>query len=198
MRKFIFNMQFPDWCSAVNIHGYQFTRVEDYGEKVSRLQHQRPFHSEFKIAQTMGEHVITAYVDLPKHEDLAVLEWSKPNSTSLVDILLLLSIFTGRDVFVSGTDNGHGIYLTDPRQYHGGGVLRASLPSKASHTDQSKNEIYDIGFEEGLNLIYDLIRSEEWLQKYKHGYFLFLMKQASYQQPIESTFTQFSIIISYR
>jgi hypothetical protein len=191
MQKFVFNLEFPSWCPAVNIHGYQFTRVDDYAEKVLRLQHQYPFHSEFKISQTIGEHVITAHVDLPKHEDKAVLGWSKPNAPALNDILLLLSIFCGRDVFVSGRDKGHGIYLTDPRQYHWGGVLRASLPSKASHADRSKNEIaYNIGFEEGLNLIYTLIRSEEWLQKYRRGYFLFLIKQASYEQPVESAFTQ--------
>src|SRR5215211_2921314 len=109
MQKFVFNLEFPSWCPAVNIHGYQFTRVDDYAEKVLRLQHQFAFQSEFKISPTMGEHVITAHVDLPKQEDKAVLEWSRPNATALNDILLLLSIFSGRDVFVSGRDNGHGI-----------------------------------------------------------------------------------------
>lgn len=174
----------------MNIHGYHFTRVEDYREKVLRLQHKVPFQSEFKISQTMGEHVITAYVDLPKHEDKAVFEWSQRNATALNDILLLLSIFTGRDVFVSESDKGDRFYLTDPRQYRGG-ILRASLPYKASHADRSKNVIaYNIGFEEELNRIYVLIKSKEWLQKYKRGYFLFLIKQASYEQPIESAFTQ--------
>lgn len=191
MQKFVFNLEFPPWCPAVNIYGYQFTRVPEYEEKVLRLQHQFAFQSEFKISPTMGEHVITAYVDLPKHEDKAVLEWSKSNATALDDILLLLSIFSGRDIFVSESDKVDGIYLADSRQYHGGGVLRASLPYKASHTNRSKNEIaYDIGFEEGLNRVYALIRSEEWLQKYRRGYFLFLMQQASYEQPIESAFTQ--------
>ncbi len=139
----------------------------------------------------MGEHVITAFVDLPEREDNAVLEWSKPKATALDDLLLLLSIFSGRDVFLSKSDKGDGVYQADPRQYHGGGVLRASLPYKASHTDPNKKDIaYDVGFEEELNRIYLLIRSEEWLQKYRRGYFLFLVQQASYEQTIESAFTQ--------
>ena len=38
--------------------------------------------------------------------------------------------------------------------------------------------------------MYALIRSEEWLQKYRRGYFLLLARQAFYEQPIESAFTQ--------
>ena len=191
MRKSIYNLEFPSWCPAMNIYGYKFTRIEDYAEKVLRLQHLVSIQSEFRITPTMGEHVITAYVDLPKHEDKAVLEWSKPNPTALDDVLLLLSIFSGRDVFLSESDKAGSVYLADPRQYHGGRVLISSIPYKASHADPNKNEIaYDIGREEGLNRIYALMRSEEWLQKYRRGYFLFLAQQAYYEQPIESTFTQ--------
>ncbi len=191
MRKLVYNLEFPSWCPAMNIYGYKFSRVEDYAEKVLRLQHQFAFQSEFRISPTMGEHVITAYVDIPEHEDKAVLEWSKPKATALADLLLLLSIFSGRDVFLSESDKGGGIYLADPRQYHGGGVLRASLPYRASHIDSNRNDVaYNIGFEEELNRIYSLIRSEEWLQTYRRGYFLFLVQQASYEQTIESAFTQ--------
>jgi hypothetical protein len=173
----------------MNIYGYKFSRVEDYAEKVLRLQRLVPIHSEFRIPATMGEHVITAFVDLPECEDNAVLEWAKSNATALVDVLLLLSIFSGRDVFLSQNEEGDGIYLADPRQYHGGGILRASLRYKASHNDQNQNQIaYNIGFEEELNRIYALIRSEEWLQKYNRGYFLFLVQQASYEQTIDSAF----------
>lgn len=191
MRKSIYNLEFPSWCPIMNIYGYKFTRVEDYAEKVLRLQHLVSIHSEFRISPTMGEHVITAYVDIPKHEDNAVLEWSKPNATALDDVLLLLSIFSGRDVLLSESNKAGGVYLADPRQYHGGRVLTSSIPYKASHAAPDKNEIaYDIGREEGLNRVYALIRSEQWLKKYRQGYFLFLAQQASYEQPIESAFTQ--------
>ena len=131
MRKLIYNLEFPSWCPAMKIYGYEFTRVEDYAEKVLRLQHLTWIQSEFRIPPTMGEHTITAYVDLPEQEDKAVLEWSNPNATALVDVLLLLSIFSGRDVFLSESDKADGVYLADPRIYHGGGVLISSLPYKA-------------------------------------------------------------------
>jgi hypothetical protein len=175
----------------MTIHGYKFTRVEDYADRVLRLQHLVSVHSEFRILPTMGEHTITAFVELPEQEDKAVLEWSNPGATALADVLLLLSIFSGRDVFLAESNNADGVYLADPRIYHGSGVLNASIPYKASHTDPKKLEIaYDIGREEGLNQVYALIRSEEWLQKYRRGYFLFLAQQAFYEQPIESAFTQ--------
>ena len=191
MRKLIYNLEFPSWCPAMIIHGYKFTRAEDYVEKVSRLQHLVSAHSEFRILPTMGENVITAYVDLPEQEDKAVLEWSNPAATALEDVLLLLSIFSGRDVFLAKSDETDGIYLADPRIYHGGGALICSIPYKASHTDSEMQEIaYDIGREEGLNQVYSLMRSEEWLQKYRRGYFLLLAQQAFHEQPIEPAFTQ--------
>jgi hypothetical protein len=140
----------------------------------------------------MGEHTITAYVELPEQEDKAVLEWSNTGATAQADVLLLLSIFSGRDVFLTESNSAAGVFLADPRIYQGGGVLISSIPYKASpHTDPENLEFtYDIGREEGLNQIYTLMRSEEWLQKYRRGYFLFLARQAFYQQPIESAFTQ--------
>lgn len=141
----------------------------------------------------MGENIVTSYVELPKQEDDAVFEWSKSKATALDDLMLLLSIFTGRDVFLSDSDNemGEEVYAADPRQYRGGGILRTSIKYRASHDRLSRSEIpYDIGFEEEINRVYVLTRSTEWQQKYKRGYFLFLMQQASYEQPIESAFTQ--------
>jgi hypothetical protein len=191
MQKRIYNLEFPSWCPALTIYGYKFTRVDNYAEEVLRLQHLVPKQSEFRISRTMGKHTKTAYVELPEQEDKAVLEWSNSNATALQDVLFLLSIFVGRDVFLSKSKESDEFYLADPRQYHGGGVLRCSLPYKASHTDSSKQEIsYDIGMEEGINQVYMLMRSEEWLHKYKQGYFLLLARQTFYEQPIESAFTQ--------
>ena len=175
----------------MTIHGYKFTRVEDYADRVLHLQHLVSEHSEFRISPTMGGHTITAYVELPEQEDKAVLEWSNTGATALADVLLLLSIFSRRDVFLTESNSVAGVFLADPRIYQGGGVLISSIPYKASHTDPESLEFaYDIGREEGLNQIYALMRSEEWLQKYKRGYFLFLARQAFYQQPTESAFTQ--------
>jgi len=191
MRKQVYNLEFPCWCPAMTIHGYRFTRVEDYADSVARLQHLVSFHSELRVQATTGQHAITAYVDLPEQEDEAVLGWSDSGLTALSDVLLLLSIFTKRNVFLAESNNVAGVVLADPRVYQWGGVLICSLPYKESPEDpKSLDFAYDIGREEGLNQIYMLLRSEEWQRRYAHGYFLFLAQQAFHQQPLESAFIQ--------
>ena len=177
----------------MTVFGYRFTRVEEYADRVVRLQHLVTRYSEFKIRANTGEHAITAYVDIPEHEERPVLVWVDSNSTALSDILLLLSIFTQRDVFVAeikenNEDNDH-IITTDPRVYQGGGILRCSIPYKDQPIEPEPFR-YDIGFEEGLNRIYELIRSEVWQQKYRQGYFLFLARMAFRRQPLEAAFIQ--------
>jgi hypothetical protein len=150
------------------------------------------FHSEFEINANTGTHAITAYVEIPEREESAVLEWGNDDATALKDVLLLLSIFTERDVFVieSQTNQDATVVITaDHRVYSGGGILRCSIPYK-KHPLKPEPYSYDIGFEEGLNQIYTLIRSEGWQHKYKQGYFLFLARMAFRRQPLEAAFTQ--------
>jgi hypothetical protein len=139
------------------------------------------FSSEFEIHPITGKHAITAYVDLPENEQEAALAWAGgSNTTPLSDILLLLSIFTRRDVFVvdSAIDDGSGkVIVADPRFYPWGGVLGCSLPCRAQPIEPPPLS-YDIGFEEGLNKVYELVRTEEWQHEYQKGYFLFLAQQA--------------------
>jgi hypothetical protein len=192
VKKIVYNLEFPSWCPEITIFGYRFSRVVDYEEKLFRLQHLVPMHSEFQLRLNTGEHSATAIVDMPEKEETAVLEWADANSTALNDIILLLSIFRGRDIFVtdiSESGNYHGVITIDPRIHQGGGVLECSIPYKASSTNTLPYP-YDIGFEEGLNQIYQLIRSEEWQHKYKHGYFLFLANMAFHRQPLEARFIQ--------
>jgi len=193
MRKRIYNLEFPSWCPSMTIYGYRFIRVDDYGDRIARLQYLVTSQSEFAISANTGEHAITAYVELPKHEDNAVLEWANGGNTALSDVLLLLSIFTGRDVFaVEDSNSSVGVILADPRQYQWGGVLICSIPYKEQPpADPETWEFgYDIGREEGLNQIYALMRGEEWQRKYERGYFLFLAKQAFHRQSLESSFSQ--------
>jgi hypothetical protein len=173
----------------------------------------------FQIRPNPGTHAITAHVDIPDNQEKAVLEWFDTNSTALNDVLLLLSIFTGREVFIIDEDvydpSDFGL-TADPRIYQWGGIIRTSIPYKHKSTatmppenaqfyeiiDTEEGEQwvpaewpsdpsgYNIGFEEGLNEIYQLIRSEEWQQKYQGGYFLFLARSAFRRQILESSFLQ--------
>lgn len=191
MQKPIYNLEFLSWCKVMTIHGYTFTRVDDYEDQVKRLQHLTWSQSEFTIPPAMGEHVVTAYVEIPSQEEGAVLDWSKSNATALDDVLLLLSIFTRRDVFYVENEDTKVVYGPDSNLYRGGGILLASIPYKASQTDRGNDEpAYDVGWEEGLNRVYSLMRAEGWQQIYGRGYYLFLAKQAFHEQTIESAFTQ--------
>jgi len=190
----VYNLEFPSWCSEINIFGYRFSRVSDYENKILSLQHIGSGVSEFNIQANTGKHAHTANVELPEKEPKAILEWSGTNNSALMDMLLFLSIFTGRDVFAleslnsTSQDNGMVIYR-DPRQYLWGGTLRCSIPYKRQPIELEPRG-YNVGFEEGINQIYKLIRSEEWQKKYKGGYFLRLANMAFHHQTLESTFVQ--------
>ncbi|MCQ3929150.1 MAG: hypothetical protein DPW16_01715 [Chloroflexi bacterium] len=191
MRKWIYNLEFPDWCPVLTIFGYKFIRVEDYQNRLNQLQHLVTVHSEFEVLANTGQHAITAYVEIPKSEDKAVLEWANQNCTALNDILLLLSLFIGRDVFAIDENNVDiGVITADPREYQWGGTLRCSIPYKKQVLDSISPIGYDIGFEEGLNQIYSIMRTNEWQKKYEGGYFLFLANQAFRRQSLESAFSQ--------
>jgi len=192
VRKEVYNLEFPSWCEEMTIFGYHFTRVDDYQTKVTGLQHLVEINVEFQIRRNTGNHAVTAYVDLPEKEQKAVLAWADRSNTALTDILLLLSIFTRRDVFAldSAIDDGTGkVIIADPRVYPCGGVLGASIPYKNEPIPDDEPHGYNIGFEQCLNQIYELIRTEEWKARYERGYFLFLAQQAFRSHSPDITFT---------
>ena len=55
----VYNLEFPSWCPEINIFGYKFTRVKNYGDRLSDLQHLRKFHSEYKIKLNTGYEVFS-------------------------------------------------------------------------------------------------------------------------------------------
>ena len=131
MRKEVYNLEFPPWCKEVSIFGYDFTRVDDYQTRVASLQHLITSYVEFRIPANTGNHAVTAYVDLPGREEKAAIKRPGTHGTALSDILLLLSIFTGRDVFtVDGASDGSTgrIIIADPRIYDWGAALITSIP----------------------------------------------------------------------
>jgi hypothetical protein len=193
VRKEVYNLQFPSWCKEITVFGYHFTRVDDYRDRLASLQHWTPEHSEFKIRPNAGNHAVTAYVDLPEREEKSVLKQHGSENTALSDVLLLLSIFTSRDVFMVDNASNVGkyrIFTADPRVYDWGGVLTTSIPYKREPIPDDEPHGYNIGFEEGLNQVYALVRSEDWQRKYQGGHFLVLANQAFRCQPLETAYTQ--------
>lgn len=192
VKKQIYNLEFPSWCQEMTISGYRFSRLDDYQSRLADLQHFIRTTAEFTINPNSGKHAITAYVDIPDTEEKAVIgENNNTRAAALNDILLLLSLFTQRDVFTADTtERGANIITADPRMYGMGGVLRCSLPYKNKPIPDDEPYGYDIGFEEGVNQVYSLVRSEDWQRKYQSGHFLLLARQAFRRQPLETVFIQ--------
>lgn len=194
VKKEIYNLEFPSWCQELTIFGYKFSRLDDYKSRLADLQHFITVSDEFTINKNLqGKHSITAYVNIPDVEEKAVI--GQGNNTRIApainDILLLLSLFTRRDVFVAdATERGANFITADPREYAMGGVLRCSIPYKNKPIPDDEPYGYDIGFEEGINQVYSLVRSEDWQRKYKNGQFLLLARQAFRRQPLETVFIQ--------
>ncbi|MFA7079071.1 MAG: hypothetical protein WC147_11785, partial [Syntrophomonas sp.] len=69
-----------------------------------------------------------------------------------------------------------------------GGILRMSIPYKEMRNNSDPYVCYDIGFQESLNSMYELIRTEEWQKTYEKGYFLLIAKNAFKPQILETSF----------
>ena len=192
MKKPVYNLKFPSGCSSITIFSYRFIKIDGYPEQLQKLQHLISYHADINISANTGQHAHTAFVEIPDTEQKTVFKWKDACSTALDDILLLLSLFTRRDVFAMEKGQENNVILADPRVYDWGGILRVSIPYRKINQQETVEDIYpcDIGFEEGLNQIYSLIRSEEWQNKYRGGHFLFLAKQAFHKQTLEASFTQ--------
>ncbi len=186
MEKRIYNLEFPSYCQELSVFGYRFVRAQNYKEKFLKLYHVGNSFSEFNITSSFGRHAITAIAELPEIEHNAVLPWEGV-STALRDVLFLLSIFTKRDVFPQAEDEI--IYMhSDPRMYTGGGALRVSIPYEAKKAENG--EEFDIGFENGLNKVYEVIRSDDWQTTYSGGHYLFLARMAFKTHFLETAYLQ--------
>ncbi len=202
----IFNLEFPPYINELTIGDYLFKRVENYPEVFRSMMHLvNSTGSEFNTNVQTGSHQITATVKLPEKEKKCVLPWSDKNLTQLDDVLFLLTIFTGRNVFKKNWEDKNDIaIIQDHRIHHYGGQLHLSLSHdwlfKNKDTGELKNEeemrntqIFDwnkvnVGFEKSLNQVLATISSKKWQEEYEGGYFLFLFRSAIQRQIIETSF----------
>ncbi len=202
----IFNLEFPPDIEKLNIGGYTFKRVKNYKEAFDGMMCLvNSSGSEFDTNIKVGSHQITATVEIPQQENKCVLPFGNKKLTQLDDILFLLTIFTDRNVFKKDwEDSDNTAVISDHRIHQYGGQLACSIKyeSRWKHintgelkTEQEMKEtpIFDyhqinIGFENTLNKVFDLVSSKKWQDKYEGGYFLFLFKSAMQRQIIETSF----------
>lgn len=202
----IFNLEFPPYVEELKIGNYLFKRIKNYQEAFGGMMCLvNSSGSEFDTQVKTGSHQITATVEISQKEKKCVLPFENRKLTQLDDILFLLTIFTGRNVFKKDwQDSNNTMIISDHRRHQYGGQLRCSIQYelrwKHINTGELKTETeikgipifdynqIDIGFENTLNKITDLISSKKWQDKYEGGYFLFLFKSAMQRQIIETSF----------
>src|SRR5882724_4342036 len=93
----VYNLEFEAYCHNFDLFGYEFRRVRNYKDQLQKLFHDVSCTHEFSIERNTGQHAITGTVTLPAREKRAVLPWKDKKTPALSDVLLVLSIFTGRE-----------------------------------------------------------------------------------------------------
>lgn len=201
-QKQVFNLEFRH-ANELKIGGYNFHKTEEYNEVFRRLAHHvhRVGTSETEVKPQTGTHQITTVVDIPDAEENAALPWAREGERALADVLLLLTLFTGRDVFIKDWEGDLPI-IADPRLHQWGAQFRlaptfeeawrnkdtgAIVTKKPTEYELSFDYI-DIGFEKAINAVLNTIRSPEWQELYDGGYFIFLYRDMVKRQIIEKSF----------
>jgi hypothetical protein len=181
----VYNLEFEWPDEKMEIGSYAFLPSEDYWDRYLRMQHLGGPHGS--IEACTGSHQITGTVQCPDNPRPAALGWGHDAPTELDDILLLLSLFTRRKVFVLAPREVDEVVIADPRMFHYGGGLRLSL-GRETRMDESGEEEHSINLVGGLSKVNQLIRSNTWRSTYGNGRFLFLFGSACHRQILETSF----------
>lgn len=202
----VYNLEFPVYIDTLNISGYKFKRIPNYASAFVGLQHTiKVIGSEFPIEPNTGTHQLTATVEIPSEENSCILPWTKDSKFSkLQDVILFLSLFTGRNVFVLNPGEEKYPLRPDPRGHFWGGQFRLSIRRNTKWRDKITGAIYsdeemegkpvynyehlDFGLEGTINDILQTIASQKWRDEYDTGYFIFTFRQALRENDIEPAF----------
>ena len=169
----VYNLVFPEYSpETMNIAGYTFRKADNYIEQIKKLSWlEGTIYDNIGIIPNVGEHIITATVETPQIEEKSVFMWVFKKSKAIRDILLLLGLFTGREVFAVIQNNNElkreALTKSDSREYLWGKIIKNALGNQ---------------LDEGINRIYTLIRDNEWQNKYSNGFYLLLLNASLKKQ----------------
>lgn len=202
----VYNLEFPAYINTLDIAGYKFKRIADYATAFAGLQHIIEVSgSEFPIKPNTGTHQKTATVEIPETEEETILPWVKgSNFTKLQDILLFLTLFTGRNVFTLNPGEEKYPLRPDPRGHFWGGQFRLSIQHDVKWKHKTTGELkseeemrdvpvfdynrLDLGLGKTICALLENINSKKWRKKYGTGYFIFTFRQIVKQENIEQAF----------
>src|SRR3990167_3927920 len=124
----VYNLEFPEYVMEFNIGSYRFKRTANYEEAFAGLQHVVEVSGgEFPQKLNTGTHQQTATVEIPQKEEVAILPWIRGSKfKKLQDVLLMLTLFTGRNVFHLNPGQEKYPLRPDPRGHFYGGQFRLS------------------------------------------------------------------------
>lgn len=199
----IYNLEFPNNVHSFQVAEYTFTRVAEYKDRIKKLSHSYSYHSDVSVKICSGEHIITAYMSRPEKENEAVLPWSSDSEQEeYLDVLLILSITTGRNIFAKNWSEENVQIISDSRQQRGR-FIRFVFPVSKGKNNNTGEVIdgedmdgrdsflwkrFDQGLEITANKILSTIRDTNWQKKYQNGSFLFIFNQSLQRQRTESAF----------
>lgn len=192
----VYNLEFPIGISELKICGYIFKAIANYQEALN-------FMPNYFVTNITGSHQITAIVEIPDKEDSTILPFEN-KKTKLYDILLFLTIFSGRNVFVKDWEGDLPITADHRMHTFAGGDLRLSIDLDNKVRVKGTGEIIDsisadgipvldieyvsLGFDTAIEKIINHISEKEWSERYDDGYFLFMYQVMLRYQNIESSF----------
>jgi len=184
----VYNLKFEWAGEMMEIPPYVFVPVDDYCDRYRKLQHLVDVGGGYcgSTKAVTGQHQVTGSVLLPDNEPPAALAWGHPDPTGLDDILLLLSIFTGRKVFALDPNVDDGPIIADPREFQYGGGVGLSLGQVSRPGEFGLD--YARNLSAGTSEVLALIGSDAWRSAYGEGKFLFLFLAACQRQISESSF----------
>jgi len=185
----VYNLKFEWPDEKMVIEPYVFVPADGYCDRYKRLQHLVDVGGGYAggTKAITGEHQVTGAVHLPDEAPPPALGWGHESPTALDDILLLLSIFTGRKVFALAPDMADAPIVADSRKYQYSGGVGLSL-GKVTRPDESGGTEYALNLSAGTSAVLERIRSDAWRSTYRDGRFLFTFAAACPRQILETSF----------
>lgn len=192
----VYNLEFPIGITELKICGYVFTAVQDYSRVLALMPN-------YSVTNITGSHQVTATVTTPDNEENSLLPFQTTRS-KLYDVLLFLTIFSGRNVFVK--DWNADLPITADYRMHtfAGADLRLSIDLDHKVRVKGTGEIIDsvsangipfwdiewvsLGFDTAIENVINYISRKEWSDIYDDGYFLFTYQSMVRWQNIEPAF----------
>ncbi|MBD3672735.1 MAG: hypothetical protein HUJ26_04335 [Planctomycetaceae bacterium] len=189
----VYNLEFPEGRDELIFGDFHFIKQPDYREKYKCLSHYSDHTGSYSAQKNSGSHQMTAQLHCDESFSKSVLFHPDIEYGILHDLIVLLSIFTSRDIALSLHDdssNTEPLLFNDPRYFRWGGILATSIPYAEAGGSEEEYLSINVGFEQEVSRIFQLIQDDNWKERYRKGHYLRLCKSMIAQITVETAFIQ--------